>query len=793
MNRLSGYILNLYFRFPGIRLFFTMIIIFIIFSIISVALMISDDVKTDPIGWDKMKFLSPAGVPAKNIHAGRRGNLVAAVFEGSIKGRTGIYVTLSFDGGAAFSDSYKISEFASEISSNPRVAISGRGEIYVTWYVISGDESESRIYFAKSLDMGATWSDPAVMTFGMQMEILPEPVFDDKDRLHMFFTSYSGNSFNLFHTSMGENNVMGKPLPVVKVKGAMRGAFFPAIKFVNNYIIVVCQGKEESYSDHLFFTISDDYGSSWSGVDRITTGKFNNQAPAIEVYDDTIYLVYMNNSEKNWGINMLRGYRYGSRWDTEPVKISTTNANCYSPDITSSPENELFITWHDLREKGSRIFYRKYSVKGKELLPENKLSVKQTSGRDPLCLTTNKKLLVLWEEGGRIALNFSDNYAPSPSVYSSTHPEDKWSRENSAVITWKKPSDESGIAGYATITDKNPNTSPTIQNQRSEASSILVTGLDDGITYFHIRTIDGAGNMSRTVHYKIQVSSNPLATPVIVSTTHPQNLKSDLPDAVFRWAVNDSRRLKGFVYSISKDTALKPEKFIKDFEIKFNELESGVYFFNLAAVSTTNQVSRVSTYSFIVGEGVLDQDYLKDLANKDYNLKGESEKKRSYIPGLEIDLPFGDAGIFNIGSFTALLRPLHIPQSNISGYSVVIGNDKKVPADKINLMSGILNITGLIKGNYTIGVKCRYFKIISGKKKYFWTEPVYKSFSIVPDSVSSPLDRIYSQLMKKFNSSPYVFSMIILLFSITVIYRGYGNRISFYIKMVNYKLKYYFS
>jgi len=123
----------------------------------------------------------------------------------------------------------------------------------------------------------------------------------------------------------------------------------------------------------------------------------------------------------------------------------------------------------------------------------------------------------------------------------------------------------------------------------------------------------------------------------------------------------------------------------------------------------------------------------------------------------------------------------------------VIGNDKKVPADKINLMSGILNITGLIKGNYTIGVKCRYFKIISGKKKYFWTEPVYKSFSIVPDSVSSPLDRIYSQLMKKFNSSPYVFSMIILLFSITVIYRGYGNRISFYIKMVNYKLKYYFS
>jgi hypothetical protein len=791
MNRLSGYILNLYFRFPGIRLFFTMIIIFIIFSIISVALMISDEVKTDPVGWDRMKFLSPARVPAKNVHAGRRGNLVAVVFEGSSKNKTVIYATLSFNGGNSFTEPSVISEFDSEISSNPRVAVSGNGEVYITWYVISGDESESRIYLSKSSDMGVTWSNPDIITFGMQMEILPEPAFDDKERFHLFFTSYSGNSFNLFHASMDENKIMGKPQPVVKVKGAMRGAFSPAIKFVKNYVVVVCQGKEESYTDHLYFTISDDYGKSWSGMDRITTGKFNNQSPAIEVYDDTVYLVYMNNSEKNWSINMLRGYRLGSRWDPDPLKISTTNANCYSPDITISPDNEIFITWHDLREKGSRIFYRKYSVKGKELLPESKLSVMQASGRDPLCITTNKKLLVMWEEGGRIALNFNDSYVMAPSVYSSSHPEDKWSRENSAVIRWNKPYDESGIAGYASITDKNPYTNPTIQNQRSEAASTLVTGLDDGITYFHIRAIDGAGNMSRTVHYKLQVSSNPLATPVIVSSTHPQNIKSDMTDAVFRWAVNDSRRLKGFIYSISKDTALKPEKFLKDFEIQFSGLESGIYYFNLAAVSTTNQISRVSTYSFIVGEGVMDQDYLKNLANKDYIFK-DGGKTISYTPTVEINLPFGESGIFNSGSFTALLKPRHISPSNISGYSVVVGSGKKVPADKINLMSGILNIEGLVKGNYTIGVKCRYFNIVNGKKKYYWTEPVYKSFSIVPDAVSSPLDRIYSELMEKFKTSPYVFSMIILLFSITVVYRGYGNRISFYIKMINYKLRYYF-
>ncbi len=791
MNKLSGYILNLYFRFPGIRLFFMMMIVFIIFSFATVMVMISDQVKTDPIGWDRMKTLSPAGVTAGSVHADRKGNLAAAIFEGKSKGNTGIYVTLSFDGGVQFIAPHKISEFKSEISNNPRIAISTRGEIFATWYVLSGDEKGSSIFFSRSGDMGASWSEPEVITFGMQMEILPHAVFDDKERLHLFFTSYSGNSFNLFHAAMNEQRVFGKPEPVIKVSGNMRGAFFPAIKIVKNNILVVCQGKGDSYTDHLYFAFSDDYGLNWGKVRQLTTGKFNNQAPSIEVYNDTIFLVYMNNSERNWSINMLRGYKLGESWDDNPLKISTTNANCYSPDIVSSPENELLITWHDLREKGSRIFYRKYSAKSGELLPEGKLSSRQAAGRNPVSINTSKKLVVLWEEAGRIVANYSDNYVAPPNVYSSTNIEDKWSKDNTALIRWTKPQDESGIAGFATMTDKNPNTNPTIQNQRSDASNILITGLDDGVTYFHIRAIDGVGNMSRTVHYKLQVSANPLAQPIIVSTTHPENGVSQATDAFFRWAVNDSRRLKGFVYSISKDTATKPEKFLKEFDIKFSDLETGVYYFNLAAVSTTNQVSRVSTYTFIVGEGAIDTNYLKNLANRDY--EKEMKKALTYVPAIDIKLPFGDAGKYNSGSFTAFLKPLNIIPENVSGYSVVIGNEKRVPADKINLLSGTLNVAGLEKGNYTIGVKCRYFKIVNGSKKYFWTGPVYRSFSIVPDVVVSPVEKIYGYLVKKFNTAPLAISMIILLFSTTVVYRGYGDRISFYIKLFNYKLKYYFS
>jgi len=791
MRRLSGILFSVYFRFPGVRLFLLMVLIFFVFSITTVIVFQSEDVRTDPQGWERGKQISERGVESGNPAAESRGNLIAVAYEGKTKGASGIFVSVSVNGGADFSQPVKIAEYTSSINKNPGVAISREGEIYVVWNILSQDEANGAIFFSKSSNLGATWSVPEQITFGMQMEILPVFVFDEKDRLHLFYTAYSGTIFNLFH-SVREEGKFSRPETVAGFKGNIKGAFFPAVKFYKNNAVVLWQTKEETYVDHLYFVKSEDYGDSWSDVEKITEGKSNNQAPSIEIKDDIIYLVYMNNNEKNWAINMLRGYRFGDRWDEVPLKISTTNANCFSPDITTGPDNELFITWYDLREKGSRIFYRGYSSRSRELLEEKKLSAKQIPGRNPVALGSGKKLLVFWEEEGSVTMNQSDIFVSSPVVISRTHPEERWSRETAAEITWKKPADESGIAGYATLIDKNPDTNPTIQNQRYDASSALITGLDDGITYFHIRSIDGAGNMSRTVHYRLQVSSNPLAMPVIVSSTHPENGNAIATDAVLRWAVNDTRRLKGFVYSFTKDIPVKPGKFLDDFEIKFSNLEEGIYFFNLASVSKTNQVSRVSTYTFIVGkEGKVDPEYLKNIARLDI----EEEKKVPVIiktPSIELVFPFGSMKTFDKSSFEGVIKTINITPENIEGYSVIISRGVKTPPERINLKSGIINISGLTDGEYTIGARCRYFKLVNGRRNYYWTEPVYRSFSIALPPEYSPFDYLYASLKKRIGSYPATIAFILISIFSAVTYRGYWKRVQFFVKSVNYRLKYYF-
>ncbi|MFA5518440.1 MAG: sialidase family protein [Spirochaetota bacterium] len=780
----------MYFNFSRMSLFIYSLMFFLCFSIVFVVVFQSHDAVTDPLGWSKPVYISPSGVNTKNVNSARKGNFVVSVYEGEEGSLKNIYASISFDSGVSFLEPVVISRFESQINNNPGVSISSAGNIYVMWHHLSGEESESKILYSFSRDMGVSWSASEEIGFGMQLEMLPVPYFDNRDDLHLVFTAYKDGQFNLFH-SVKENKKadFNKAKRVAPLKGNIRGAFSPSIKFDGRKGILVWQSKEEDFTDHLYTVRTDNYGQSWTSVDKITTGRNNHQAPSVEIHDDTAYVVFMDNSDKNWGIKLLRGYRMGARWDSEPVKVSETNANSYSPDIIAGLDNELLIVWHDLREKGSRIFYRKYLTQTSELMPENKLSLRNVPARNPVGIKTGKSMALFWEESGRIVRNYIDITVPPPIVYSRTHPEDRWSKNRDALVQWHSSEDVSGIAGYATLIDNNPNSIPSIQNYRYDVNRAYLTGLNDGITYFHIRAVDGAGNMSRTVHYPVQISANPLAMPLVVSPTHPENDRAISKDALFRWVVNDSRRLKGFLYSLEKDRSRKPDKLIQDFSMDFKDLEKGVYFFNIAAVSKTDQVSRVTTYSFIVGdEAEFDEDYIRELADKDFDMTDKKIISKPGIPYLEITFPFTEKGIFDKNSFKGIIKPVNIRRDFMEGYSVVLGPEKRNPVNRINLNKDEVQFADLKNGNYVFGIKGKYFRIKNGKKVYLWTRPVFVNFTINVIPAHTPLDRFYDEIIEKLGHTRFVAVPLIIIALIAVLW-GFGSKISFYFKLLNYRIK----
>jgi hypothetical protein len=395
----------------------------------------------------------------------------------------------------------------------------------------------------------------------------------------------------------------------------------------------------------------------------------------------------------------------------------------------------------------------------------------------------------------------TDVYAEPPAVFSETNPEGKWSRLPYIVMQWRPPRDESGIVGYAALRNEIPDFNPTVVNLKSNVTTEKITeNITDGISYYHIRAVDGAGNFSRTIHYKLQLAVNPLPGPVIVSPTNPQGKPSQFRSPVFNWSIEEPERVKGFVLSMSKDSIKMPDQFTTDMKMDFKNLEEGNYFFSVAAIDKTNQISRVSTYDFIIGapDRVIDPEYYKKLAEEEkkfqkyYQFKQEYKKEgfaQVQAPMVFVQFPFDVRKAFNKGSFKALIVANNIRPESIQGYSVYIDDEQHELPDRVNHKGTIIDVKDLQNGNYYIGVKCRYTGIENGTVRQYWTKPYVAKIAVLLPAERSPVVQYAQRIMEKF---PRRFGFITLTFlglGLVMTTLGFGTRISFYFYLVLFRLR----
>jgi hypothetical protein len=98
-----------------------------------------------------------------------------------------------------------------------------------------------------------------------------------------------------------------------------------------------------------------------------------------------------------------------------------------------------------------------------------------------------------------------DITAPSvvSNLASTSHSINSWSSNNTVTVTWNDASDNlSGLDGYSRLWDTSSDTDPDqIKNIEPGEQTFVSAALPDGYNhYFHIRSVDNAGNWQSTVH-----------------------------------------------------------------------------------------------------------------------------------------------------------------------------------------------------------------------------------------------------------------------------------------------------
>lgn len=796
MSRFLSSILNLYFRFAFVRQILWSIFVLVVFSIIVAMVFQNTRAVTNPVGWERSFQVSSFNVVARGLNAASCGDIIVVTYEGRGGGKQGVFASISFDGGATFMPTVRVADAASNIPLSPHAAVSPSGLITVAWQAYVDSESTNRVYSSVSRDYGASWSAPAQISLKKEMEMLPRAYYDDRNVLHLFYHGSVGENISLFH-ALSEDGVEFKTTgSLMRLTGNMRGAFFPSIVLSGKQFFMVWQGKEEDFSDELFFMKSSNYGSSWSMKKKITSSPGNNIAPAIAIHNNTLYVVYQNNDEKNWAIKMIRGMNSGWSWEDKPLVVSATEANCYAPSVGSAGE-DVMILWYDTRIGGSRIYGRKYSPRDRAFQNEAEISEARYGSRNPDVVSVGRRCIVFWEERNVIMAKQTDVYTEAPVVFSDTNPAGKWSRLPYVVMKWRPPRDESGIAGFATLVNEIPDFNPTVVNMKPTANEErLAENVSDGISYYHIRAVDGAQNFSRTIHYKLQLALNPLPGPVVVSASHPQGKPTASGAPAFSWNIDEGERVKGFMYALSANAIKMPDTFTTDLGVGFDGLEPGNYFFSVAAVDKTNQMSRVTTYDFIIGspDQQTDPDYYRRLAELEKQFQKKHPIKR-YIetatrpPSVVIRFPFNPRVVLEKNGFKALIETVNIAPGSIVGYSVYIDDERRDVPGRVNHTGATLEVNGLADGEYYIGVKCKYALVENGVTRYYWTRPFETKIMVRLPAERSPVVQYARTIMEKF---PHRFGLITLTFvglGLVITTMGFGSRISFYLQLLLFRLR----
>ncbi len=788
MKNFFAYLFDLTFRKPKLRYFVWGVIVFLL--IYGSFYLFYQEVVTFPVGWEKSVIITPYTLKIKSPYAVSKGNVIAAAFEGNEKNENGVYITLSLNAGHDFLPPYKLDTIDPAVAIRPHVAISNNGHIACTWHNLINNRSA--IMLTISNDLGATWTKPVALSFISDQSMLSQVYYDASGGLHLFFHGTLRGRVILYHAYSIDELNFSQLDTITDISSEYRGIFFPAIAFSNNAIYIVMQGKTLSgglLSDDLFFLYSTNNGKSFSNPKKITTSPANDSSPSIILHNDIIYCVYQNNENRQWGIKLLRGFDKGKNWETQPFNVTTANIDCFQPRVVAASNDDLIIVWHDARERYEAVFAKKFSLIDNTLASEVRISDPNVNSNDQFPVLSGQRILLFWNSNERLIAKFSDISVLPPRIYSVTHPEGRWTRSTTAILEWIPPVDESGIAGYAVIYNELPAFDPAVQNIEGPIRKYIVTDLKDGVTYFHIRAIDRAGNYSRTIHYPLMVSSTPLPMPMVSSPTHPEGTQINNPSPVLQWTIDEDERVKGFYYSIAKDAIKEPSDFTTANTVGFNNLPQGRYFFSLRPIDKTNMKGRIATYEIVIGNvEKADAEYYEKLAKGIVQPQEKPEEgmvvQRKY-PSVVINIPFKE--IYATHFYRFQLIPRNITPQTVDGFSVIVANNKEVPPFFISHNEGDVTLTNVKPGKYVIAARMRYSDYQNGKRVYRWTKPCYREL-MVKSAHTSPLmhyaDNLYV-MIKDRQLITAIYSVGLLAIVLIV---GMSARISFSFQKLLYRV-----
>ncbi len=274
----------------------------------------------------------------------------------------------------------------------PQLVVSGNN-VYLAW--IDNSAGKFGAKFAKSNDGG--------MSFGKEINLgnidagAPDNIriVAFQANVYSVWQSFSANRSSIvFVKSIDNGTSFRSP---VQVSDTSKDSAFPQVAVDGNNVYIVWLERAENDVTNVIYTKSNDSGSTFSTPVAITNHSGNSGIPKIYASSNHVYLIWEDNSAKNFDVYLRTSSDSGNTFGTS-VNLSNNTGNSGAPQMVVNGNN-IYTTWMDDSSGNFDIFFSKSTDGGLTFTAPVNLSRDEQESGYPQIAVSDNNVYVTWTNG----------------------------------------------------------------------------------------------------------------------------------------------------------------------------------------------------------------------------------------------------------------------------------------------------------------------------------------------------------------------------------------------------------
>ena len=288
------------------------------------------------------------------------GNAINVVWSDYTPGNSEVFFKRSEDGGATWTEGKRLT-FTSGDCYEPAIALDSSDTIHVAWD--SDAPGNYEIYYIQSTDGGANWSAVQRLTWSSGWSEYPAIAIDSSDRIHIAWQDDKSGNLEIY--SIRSTNGGANWGTVKRLTWNSGSSGSPAIaRGAPNTIPIVWQDNTGTpgYSE-IYFKKSTDGGQTWSGAKKLTSNAGDSREPGI-ARDAVggIHVVWNDGTPGNPEIHYKKSADGGTTWGVVR-RLTWSPGQSEYPVVAIASDGVVHVVWDD-DDPGNYEIHHKKSTDG---------------------------------------------------------------------------------------------------------------------------------------------------------------------------------------------------------------------------------------------------------------------------------------------------------------------------------------------------------------------------------------------------------------------------------------------